>query len=360
MKRMLLVCLAVALFCVLPARAEDNPLWCGPEEVDVSSVLEENGRLVGEIGIPQGEKDPYVLRIDCPLPKTFTEKQQAKLHVSYRDIGTKDLQNAMKTIGQTADADQMQGYKDGWANRWLRYSAKKTEEGYSFFQPYLMPGWQNPDAAPAMEKLTALAGQLDISLDLGTMVAARNRAEDCLAYCSASQNSSGWYQEIYQSYGKMQGDVFLLNARYRLYGMPVQPQFSWKAGNDGYAASSHMECAVGADGTLLEAEISGVPVVENTEPIALPKRSWQEIVKLCVSQGYWPNSTARDIQVENDPLYGSYTVYAAYDTITAIEPCWIGREKQRLEPGWSFRGVSRVMKDNSVCGWFEWEIPAIP
>ena len=366
MKRLAVLMIGLMLISACAASAlaysydeTGNPLWCMPEEVDLSKVREENGRLIGEIGIPQKDGDEHVLKIDCPIPALFSREQQAKLSVTYREISKKQLMEAMEALKQKENADRFSEYKSGWESRWIGYSVNgKDGDGFSY--PWLMPGYQTKDAAFAVEKLRELAQQLAIPLALSTSVVARNTADDWLAYSSATQNSSTWYQEIAQAYANLPGDAILITAGYQLYGLPVQRQFRWKVGESWYGEASQLQCAVGENGTFWEVQITNVPEVESREAITLPRRSWQEVLKLCVAQSYWPNTVARDIQVENDSLFGDYTVYAAYDVITSIEPCWLGREKQCLEPAWAVRGLSKVLKDDSICSWFERAVPALP
>ena len=58
------------------ALAQDEWQLCSPEEVDVSGVQEINGRLVGEIALPESAGH-IRLMVDCPVPEPFTAQQQA-------------------------------------------------------------------------------------------------------------------------------------------------------------------------------------------------------------------------------------------------------------------------------------------
>lgn len=123
----------------LPALAElydenGDLIWCTPEEADLSQVREENGRLVGEILIPESDGQPHVLKIDCHVPQGFTEEQQVKLHVSYRNITKKELAAAMKEKGQKVSTDHMGQYRSGWATRCLWYRAGGGEQNGGRFQ----------------------------------------------------------------------------------------------------------------------------------------------------------------------------------------------------------------------------------
>lgn len=60
------------------ALAQDEWQLCSPEEVDVSGVQEINGRLVGEIALPESAGH-IRLMVDCPVPEPFTAQQQAVL-----------------------------------------------------------------------------------------------------------------------------------------------------------------------------------------------------------------------------------------------------------------------------------------
>lgn len=364
MKRLLAIVLALlAGLAVLPALAElydenGDLIWCTPEEVDLSQVREENGRLVGEILIPESDGQPHILKIDCPVPQEFTEEQQVKLHVSYRSITKQELFAAMTAMGQKASSDEMGQYRSGWATRCLWYRAGGGERnGAGFSYPSVMPKYQNADhpteVAQAMERLNTLAEKLNLPLDGSSISAARYVPEDFLRFYSPSQYSSDWYENQYQQLTDLldREDITLLEAGYQLYGLPVMRQFAWKEKNEIYGETSAVECIFRDDGTLLDLSIYSVPDVESVEAITLPDTDWRELLRQFVSQCYWPNQTAVDV-LNTDSLHPeSYTVFAGYDVITSIQPCWIGQEKQTLEPGWNVTYVRYIMKDDSISGW---------
>ena len=88
-------------------------------------------------------------------------------------------------------------------------------------------------------------------------------------------------------------------------------------------------------------------MVKRAEPLVVPERSWQEFIRLWVANAYWPASCSEDITYEDD-LFGEVTNYATYEVLTTIEPCWVGREKLCLEPGWYTLTEQRVAKDDSL------------
>lgn len=357
MKRLLLIVLIAMLgLAALPASAEMS--WCAPEQVDLSQVKEENGRLIGEILISESDGRPHLLRIDCPVPAKFTEEQQAKLHVSYRVISKKELAAAMKALGQKVSADDMGQYRGGWATRCLWYKNGGGEvNGDGLSYPRVMPGYRNEErlteVAQAVDKLKALAEELSIPLDWQSLSAVRSTPQDFLRFYSPTERDSGWYQREFQRLADTLGtdDITLMEAGYRLYDLPVLRQFAWKEQGDVHGETSAMECAVGDNGTILDLNIYGVPVVESAEPITLPAMDWQELLRQFVSQCYWPNWASEDEQHTETICPEPYTVFAGYDIITSIEPCWVGQEKQCLEPGWNVTYISHVMKDDSIRSW---------
>lgn len=359
MKRLLALILALLMgLSALPALAElydenGNLIWCTPEDVDLSQVREENGRLVGEILIPERDGQPHVLKIDCPVPTNFTEEQQVKLHVSYRNITKKELAAAMKALGQKVSTDHMGQYRSGWATRCLWYRAGGGEaNGSGFSYPRVMPGYQNGEGLRAIDTLNLLAESLNLPLDKASISAARNTPEDFLCIYSPSERSSGWYEHEYQRLTEMldRQDITLLEAGYQLYDLPVMRQFAWKEQGSMYGETSAMECVIQDDGTLLDLSIYSVPDVESSESITLPDTDWQELLRQLVSQCYWPNQTAVDVLIRDFLHPEPYTVFAGYDVITSIQPCWIGQEKQTLEPGWNVTYVRYIMKDDSISG----------
>lgn len=77
------------------ALAQDEWQLCSPEEVDVSGVQEINGRLVGEIALPESAGH-IRLMVDCPVPEPFTAQQQAVLTVRYQEVTKGDLSAAIE------------------------------------------------------------------------------------------------------------------------------------------------------------------------------------------------------------------------------------------------------------------------
>ena len=77
--------LALCLIGSGTALAQDEWQLCSPEEVDVSGVQEINGRLVGEIALPESAGH-IRLMVDCPVPEPFTAQQQAVLTVRYQRV----------------------------------------------------------------------------------------------------------------------------------------------------------------------------------------------------------------------------------------------------------------------------------
>ena len=86
------------------ALAQDEWQLCSPEEVDVSGVQEINGRLVGEIALPESAGH-IRLMVDCPVPEPFTAQQQAVLTVRYQEVTKGDLSAAIEAAGQSVRAE---------------------------------------------------------------------------------------------------------------------------------------------------------------------------------------------------------------------------------------------------------------
>ena len=357
MKRMtcliLLICMLVSCACAEPYISA-NPRLCVAEEVDVSGVTLANGRLTGEIGLPKSAGDLHLL-IDCPLPEEFLQEQQQRLTVSYRKITSGMLAQAMASIGQSAEGGELRQFISDPLTRMVQFELEK-ELSYASVIPVKGSGHEEKMES-AKQTLRELAKALDVQLSEDFLSAQRNTFDDLNRInpgeTSASpelmerNRKSFLYQE--QKYGGRSGEdeITLLRAMYELNGLPVMNQRYWMKKGEAYGASSEMMAAVNDSGRLVQAGVWGVPAVEKQEALDIPKRDWQSFLREWVAAAYWPSSQLAET-VEQSQIFGEVIHYGSYEVITRLAPCWVGREKNTLEPGWYGIIEQRLLSDDSV------------
>ena len=354
-KHTVAILLALCLIGAGTALAQDEWQLCRPEEVDVSDVQEINGRLVGEIVLPESAGH-IRLMVDCPVPEPFTAQQQSMLTVRYQEVTKGDLSAAIEAAGQSVKGGKLeQYYHDDPLNQHVSFSRDGEDCNFSVHDRFARdlsghPNQREMEASVALAR--ALMERLGAGISEDFLYARRNTVPEQLAGTfSLTGNSCApeLYSLIEQEHARNGGadDKTLVRGCYELLGLPVMDQFYWEEGGDRYGAKSGFACVVRDDGTLAALAVEGMPVMEEAEPMALPQRTWQETLQLWAANAFWPMSTL-DKAVEKDTPYGDIVHYPSYEVLTDLRPCWVGREAYRLEPGWCYRTETRVVSDDSL------------
>ena len=166
------------------ALALDEWQLCSPEEVDVSGVQEINGRLVGEIALPESAGH-IRLMVDCPVPEPFTAQQQAVLTVRYQEVTKGDLSAAIEAAGQSVKGGKLeQYYNDDPLNRHVSFSRDGEDCNFSVYERFARDLAGHPNQRE-MEASIALARELMERLGAGIsedfLYARRNTVPEKLA-----------------------------------------------------------------------------------------------------------------------------------------------------------------------------------
>ncbi len=353
MKRLLALFLCALLLCASACAAvyDAEPMTLlTPEEVDLTDVREVDGRLVGEIHLPASVGN-IRLMLDCPMPRPLTETRQ--LTVAYRKITKKELEKAVKSIGQSTKGAELRQFVSDPLTRMVSFEVERELST----PPYL----PQPDAVErvetqrAKEIMRSLAAALDVSLCEELIAWKRNvpyegnPAASTLVAKIQEENRRQFVQTERKFGRDGTDDITLLYAMYELEGLPVMFQYYWSDGRDAYGASSELYAAVNDEGRLVQASLWGVPVIQDTHTLSLPQRDWQTLVREWVAACYWPGSHLEDVTQESE-LYGEITDFGTYEVITRLASCWVGREEYRLEPGWYGVIEQRVLSDDSLAG----------
>lgn len=349
----LLFCMLCSCACAEPYTSA-NPRLCAAEEVDVSGITLANGRLTGEIILPESAGDVRLL-IDCPLPEDFSQEQRQKLTVSYRKITSDMLAQAMASIGQSTAGGEIRHFISDPLNCMAQFELEKNLS-YASVIPAKSNG-HGKEMGNAKQTLRELANALNVQLNEDFLSAQRNTFDDLNRInpgeTSASpelierNRKSFLHQE--QKYGGRSGedDITLLRAMYELHGLPVMNQRYWMQKGDAYGASSEIMAAVNDDGQLVQAGVWGVPTVEKEEALNIPQRDWQSFLREWVAAAYCPASMLTET-VEHSQMFGEVIHYGSYEVITRLAPCWVGREPNTLEPGWYGMIEQRLLSDDSA------------
>lgn len=332
------------------------PRLCSAEEVDVSRVTLENGRLTGEIGLPESAGRIRLL-IDCPLPELFPQERQQRLTISFRKVTSKMLEEAMASIGQSTEGGELRQFISDPLSLMAEFELEK-ELSYASVIPVETDGHaKEPEMEKAKQILRELAGELEVSISEAFLSAQRNSFPDLNRIHPGESSASSKLIEYGErsflqqekKYGGRNGEdtITLLRAMYELDGLPVMNQRYWMHGGAAFGASSEVLAAVNDDGRLVLAEVWGIPVVEKRENVEIITLDWQTFLREWVAAAYWPASHLEE-SVEHSDIFGEVVHYGSYEVITRIAPCWVGREKHTLEPGWYGITERRLLNDDST------------
>lgn len=309
----------IALFCVLTlcigslgsALAQPEPYnepRCKPEEVDLTNVREENGRLIGVLRLPQGIYPEGEVRVDCPIPEPFPAEQAQTLHVAYKPIGKSRLAAAMKAVGQStkggvleqwSDADQFSVSYSLWGGNAepMSYASDRLRDATFLDDPSCADTYSQ-----AKDLARALLTQLGAAAYEPLLHASRYDAEHSVSAERFACYSHGeaLYQRALESfyrsakrYAHTEGGLTMVSGLYELYGLPVMYEYSWRDGQYRMGASSDFHAIVSDDGQVRLFSMCGLPTVESAEPLILPTYSWQEMLARIAAVGLWAIRTQR-------------------------------------------------------------------
>ena len=358
-----------ALLCLMllftgAALAEDARLYT-PEEIDLSNVKAVDGRLVGEVHLPKISKLP--LKIDCPIPAEFTAEQSQRITVDYRKITKQQLQKALKDLGIPADdkagtfgqflhnPDRIVWYEQGD----FRYVASFALGNALWARKVLSDEQHTPALSAAKETVGRIIDAFD-SAAYAPLLSAEHYAEHLVWPYGTSSSTSDEklkalairsFTENRENYGPVGDDVYVVYGLYNVLGLPVLPNATYMSGSDKYGYTQDFSAVLRADGSLLAIEINCLPIPKSSEPITLPERSWEELLRLWIA-GCFSGYTDGESYVYQDDIFGEVTTYATYCVLTELTPCFITTEKARLAPGYQAAIELRVQRDDSLASYW--------
>ena len=366
LKLMSMVCaLALCMSMLGTALAQPEPInepRCKPEEVDLSDVREENGRLVGVLHLPES---PYLfgeVRIDCPIPEAFPAEKAQTLNVAYKSMGKKGLAAAMKAVGQSTKKGELHQWSDA-KQFWVSYSLwGDNAEPWSYARDLLRDAsfFDDPACADtysqAKDVIRALLSQLGVTIYEPLLHANRYDAEHAVSADSLACYSHGeaLYQEALESfrsqskkYKHTEDGLTMVNGMYALYGLPVMYEYNWQDGQIRMGAESEFRAIVSDAGEVRLFSLWSLPTVKSTEPLTLPTFTWQEMIAR-IACGWWLGNPHTEDTTVSDFGGDPYTIYATYSVITEIRPCWISYERGKLVPGYYMNVEERTVDGDKL------------
>lgn len=363
---MMLICVGCVGGALADDREIDSPFFqCAhwkPEDVDVSGVREENGRLVGVVKLPAVDKygrPAAELRVDCPMPTDFTAEQRVMLHVRYKKLSKQDVCDALKALGQKASIDDMWYYNNADQST-VDFTSEQDIDGCCYWGQFCDVS-RSDDPACADEYAQAKDTVRKLVESLGGAACERllhaNRSDSAHAYrysdTATSEGDKGrksWEESFAKSEadkGRTDEPYTTVIGLYELLGLPMTDQYYWKDDGDWMGASCGYQAVVRDDGAVCYLQINSVPEIVSAEPVELPAFDWRALLKHAAAYLSISNATSTEQSYTNRD--GENCVaYPSYGIITDLKPCWVSKERGVFVPGWYCVTEERVMKDDSV------------
>lgn len=291
----LLLCGLLMLSLCSAACAEEG---YRPEDVDVSDVREENGRLIGTIHLPEGD-----VAVDCAVPTAWTDDQQARLSISRRAVTVKEFAAALAAIGVTADEKHMEYYQSPETTM-VTYQLEEDHRLHVSCNPFAVA---SPElSAKVKEALVALSEQLNCPMDVESFIAKPILLDG----------------EAVGVAGEM---------LYQVQGWPVSRELV----DVDVSSGSYLSLSMLMDGQVTYAAVFGLPVVESKEDAPLPDTSWQERLKGFILNNpvTYEGMFVGTIEVLDDKGESKVVPYTPEYCITDISLFWVSRKDSILEPG---------------------------
>lgn len=360
MKRIMIGALIAALLLSVFPAVLAEPL-CLASEVDLSGVQEANGRLVGEIRVPEGLLDG-ALYIDCPVPEGFTQEQCQTLTVQYKRISEKEMIAALKAVGQKGTADTVYIYNSS-DQTLAEFSLLSDGDPCCYFWGDLMAAEASDDPAyeteytQAKDLIQALITQLGGTADEALLHATRlDAGHCCLGSTSRSSKGEAYHASAIESFQTYMAKEDLpsnalttVSGPYELFGLPVMRNIQWMDGGYEMGAETAYYAVVNDDGALQYCGVECLPVVTDTLPASIPERSWQELLANCVANGWCLSIGDGEERTSTDDATGETVIYyPSYAIITELHPCWYGNDLHVMVPGYYMSIEERVEKDDSL------------
>lgn len=359
---LLALCMLLCVAALADEPEIDSPFFqCGrfrSEEVDVSGVREENGRLVGTIRLPETDRGGLPvgeLRVDCLVPEDFTEEQRVRLRVTRRAITEEELTGALRALGQSIPEGQLRAFNCPPVTTVSYCNAKGLDSGGYFWGQLCDAGLSADDAyegeyAQAKDALRQTVACFGGGLSENVLHANRRDAIHNDRYSQTSRSDEmenslkrrSAFEKAEARSGRQTCMFTMVRGLFELRGLPVMDQFYVRSDDGWLGMSSECSAAVRDDGAICAVSISGLPEIVGVEPIDLPAADWRALLRQTAAYLSVSNACGEDC-VENGE-----TIYASYAVITDIRPCWVGQDADTLVPGWYCVTEERVQRDDSL------------
>lgn len=337
-------------------------------EVDLSGIVEKDGRLIGSVTTFRPANGSQVLFIDCPVPAAFTQEQWQTIKVEYAKFNQKALTAALEKMGANMKKGTISLYNIDSQARVATYRMENLLETFDFGSLCHPDAITEPDMAHPKAGQMAAASLLavDFLKDLGYSPYEEGvtayRLYDPATYGLYPQRSD-WklFQEELnhlhakqqKKYGRTEFDYTVVKAVLTLRGIPAAPQFDWPSGDKREpdartGLTSQANIVVKDDGSVVDVFLCALPVEKSAVPIAGSAASWQAAMKEWIATYYTGRANPEDITFTDTTREREVTDYASRAVVTEIKPAYMSYEKFTYVPAWCFVVEERLMKDDTV------------
>ena len=359
MKRLVtLVVILVFTYTMQVAFAAER--LCSPGDVDLSGVQEIDGRLVGEIVVPDGLMRG-VLKIDCPLPASFTKEESKKLFVQYPLIDKQAMISALHSIGQTGCDDAIRVYGND-VETWATLVLDTSEPLHYYYWGMLQNCEASADAeyavqyGQAKETVLAVINALGASACTNLLHAVR-LDEEHFYPCTDSaysigpqmrQEATARFIQAEAEAGRPQRDQTVVRGLFEWNGLPMMDSFVFERDGEWYSGGSAFYASVNDAGELRYLQVRSLPRIIEEKAAVVPQRDWRELLSAMVANNWCSSNADREDFTYQESDGSDVTVYASYAVITGIEKCWVGTEKNTLVPGYYINLEEYMVSDDSL------------
>lgn len=338
------------------------PIGSFAEPLDFSNVVENDGRLTGELvtAEPTETNTDTTLRIDCAAPRPLTDEQWVRLHTEFWKTDKKAFGKALKAVGTSTQQGSWWNTMNDPLRREIAWRGTPDIDTFGVVAAAELTASMQAAADTYQRFFESLGLQPDI-------VAVCDYAKrDYAAFRQNSDdeaNAERSCKDFLEKEAKLKrdpADYTWIVGRISLRGLPVgsmsYPDGDVREPDARTGIGSWVNALADKDGKLVNVYVAAVPLEKGAEPLSGTQTDWRlafqrlnEQLYAQIDGPYWSIGVSdyhnQDVAGASD---GAATFYATYMTLTAIEPVWVGCCKNELVPGYRFTIETRRRKDDAL------------
>ena len=375
----LIACILLITACLpgMAAGNDPNGVWndYNAEDVDLTTIQEDAGRLTGNLKILRFRDKNQVLKVDCPLPQAFTQEQLSAITVEFERFEKDSLLAAM----EKADGISKSGLKVRWDmnfNTNLLYVEDGAPEKIwpNFIDDPLAastlgtPAEKPGDQARAKDIAIAFAKELGFDpyvqgMNVDRVYTSVPRGLELTVsgyeerFFKNKRSSNRDLQELgYKSLEESDLNYTVISLLPTLRGLSVARSYAWplndrKEHGATVGGTTQFDVMVKDGGGIGFLKLGDLPREISATPLSMAPISWQDAMKEWMATYYVDDTTTIDILYDAS-LPGNtrdaFTEYATYRVLTEIKPVYVSMSKMIYTPGWCFVVEERLSKDDTL------------